>query len=80
MTQRKPGLFAFFLLWIVLSACASSPSLKQADITSTPSSARITSTSPSVVSVTPAEVIQTQAPKLIPKQNDLIFIEFFAVT
>ncbi|MEP7136507.1 MAG: hypothetical protein ABI904_16380 [Chloroflexota bacterium] len=61
-----------FLLTLFLFSCAAS----QDGISAT-------TVSPEVVSVTAAPPIastQTAAPNLIPKHNDLIFVEFFAVT
>jgi len=61
-----------FLLALFLFSCAA----PQADIsvTSAPSEAV------PAMTMTPVVLAQTVAPNLIPKHNDLIFVEFFAVT
>jgi len=69
--MRKVNLL-IFLLVLFLFACAT----PQADITVTtvPAETAFATASASIVPD------QTSTPNLIPKQNDLIFIEFFAVT
>ena len=61
-----------FLILLLLFACAS----PQEDISATSVPSEIVS----VTMAAPVVVDQTAAPKLTPKHNDLIFVEFFAVT
>ncbi len=78
MLRNYSILIALFLM--SASACASSPSLTQADMTATPLKAITSSASPSTATVAPLVLTDTPNPKFVPKQNDLIFIEFFAIT
>jgi len=70
-TTFKLCLFAFTVPLILLSCAA-----QQTDVAVTPersaSIATLTPVSPAVTTVA--------SPESVPKQNDLIFVEFFAVT
>lgn len=70
-TTFKLCLFAFTVPLILFSCAA-----PQEDMAVTP----IPSTSTSTLTSIPLAANNTPSPKLIPKQNDLIFVEFFAVT
>ena len=61
-----------FLVSMILFSCATPPE----DISATV----VPSVTVSVTVVAPVVAAQTAAPNLIPKHNDLIFVEFFAVT
>ena len=61
-----------FLVPLLLFACAA----PQEDISATSVPSEIVS----VTAAAPVVVDQTAIPKLTPKHNDLIFVEFFAVT
>ena len=66
--------FLIVLLSVVLFAC-SSPQATNYPATIAPSESM-----PTMAPVDTALPIQTATPKFVPKQNDLLFIEFFAVT
>lgn len=68
--MRKFTLLVFLVP--LLFACAA----PQEDISATSVPSEIVS----VTMAAPVVVDQTAAPKLTPKHNDLIFVEFFAVT
>ncbi len=68
--MRKLILLVFLVP--LLFACAA----PQSDISATSVPAEIVS----VTAEAPVVAEQTAAPKLTPKHNDLIFVEFFAVT
>jgi hypothetical protein len=70
-TTLKLYLFTFTIPLILFSCTA-----PQGDIAVTP----IPSASTSTVTPIPLAANNTPSPKLIPKHNDLIFVEFFAVT
>ena len=78
MTRRYPVLFILFLM--LTSACASFPGMAQEDMTATPSKVTTSSENPSITAGAPLVFTDTPNPKFIPKQQDLIFIEFFAGT
>jgi hypothetical protein len=61
-----------FIVPLLLFACAA----PQADTSATSVPSEIVS----VTTADPVVVEQTATPKLTPKHNDLIFVEFFAVT
>jgi len=61
-----------FLVPLLLFACAA----PQEDISATSVPSEIVL----VTAAAPVVVDQTATPKLTPKHNDLIFVEFFAVT
>jgi hypothetical protein len=61
-----------FLVPLLLLSCAA----PQADTVATVAPSDVVS----AIVTTPVGVPQTAAPKLTPKHNDLIFVEFFAVT
>lgn len=67
----KLCLFAFAIPLILFSCTA-----PQGDIAMTP----IPSASTSTLTPIPFAANKTPIPKLVPKQNDLIFVEFFAGT
>ena len=69
-----------FLLLILASGCASSPKMVQEDITSAPLETIISSKGLSTATSEPPIHTDTPDPKFISKQDDLIFIEFFAGT
>lgn len=69
--MRKVDLLVF-LLSLLLFSCAA----PQDRIAATVAPSEIVSVNASATSIPD----QTVVPKLIPKQNDLVFIEFFAVT
>ena len=64
--------YLFIVISLILLACAT----PQANIVATVVPAEI------VPTTVPAALIpdQTAAPTLIPKHNDLVFVEFFAIT
>jgi hypothetical protein len=64
------------LLVLLNAACASQPVAFNDGVTAIPS----TTVSAYTVSEKIPTPIQTSAPKLTPKHNDLLFVEFFAVT
>jgi len=69
--MKKHSLLIFLLVPFLLSCTAPQEGVSA------------TTVSPAVMSVTAAPPIistETAAPNLIPKHNDLIFVEFFAVT
>ena len=66
----KRYIFLFFLSLVVVSCAAP----QEKAVTPLPSTPTSVATLPTVVPFTPT------LEKFIPKQNDLIFIEFFAVT
>lgn len=70
MTRKYPVFFILFLM--LTSACASFPGTAQEDMTVTPLKA--------TTADTPLVLTDTPNPKFVPKQQDLIFIEFFAGT
>ena len=61
-----------FLVSLLLFSCA----MPKENISATV----VPSVTVSVTVVAPVVAAQTAAPNLIPKHNDLIFVEFFAVT
>jgi hypothetical protein len=69
--MRKINLLVF-LVPLLLFACAA----PQADISATV----VPSATVSVTVAVPVVAVQTATPNLIPKHNDLTFVEFFAVT
>ena len=78
MTRKYPVFFILFLM--LTSACASFPGVAQEDMTATPLKATTSSENPSITVDVPLILTDTPNPKFIPKQQDLIFIEFFAGT
>ena len=70
-TIFKLCLFAFTVP-LILFSCAASPT----DVAVTPEQ----SASLATLTPVPLAVNTPASPKLVPKQNDLIFVEFFAVT
>jgi starvation-inducible outer membrane lipoprotein len=71
--MRKINLLVF-LVSLILFSCTAPP--ENISATVVPSA----TTSGSVTMTAPVVAAQTAAPGLIPKHNDLIFVEFFAVT
>jgi hypothetical protein len=69
--MKKYTLSVLFLS-LFLFSCANLP----ADVSATTAPAEVVP----VATLTPIVPTQTVAPNLIPKHNDLIFVEFFAVT
>ena len=69
--MRKINLLVF-LVPLLLFSCA----VPQENISATV----VPSETVSITVATPIVADQTAAPNLIPKHNDLIFVEFFAVT
>ena len=69
--MMKRYLFLCFMTWLVVS-CAGPQEQASAPLPSTPTSAIPV---PTIVPLT-----STPAKAFVPKQNDLILIEFFAVT
>lgn len=69
--MRKINLLVF-LVPLIFFSCAA----PQENISATV----IPSATASVTVAAPVVAVQTATPNLIPKHNDLIFVEFFAVT
>ena len=69
-TTFKLYLFAFTIPLILFSCSAS-----QGDLAVTPQNAA----SPVTLTAAPPTVTTIASPQSIPKQNDLIFVEFFAI-
>ena len=76
MQQTYPILVNLFL--ILAYGCAASPRITQEDMTVPPLTAAPSSESSTTPTAAPLLLVET--PKSTPKQNDLIFIEFFAGT
>lgn len=78
MKRKYPVLIVIFLL--LVPGCASSPRVLQEGLMVTPLETTAASAGPSTETATPPILTDTTHPKFVPKQNDLIFIEFFAGT
>jgi hypothetical protein len=78
MQQKYPILVFLFL--ILASGCTSALKIAQEGVTVTPLKATTSSEGPLAATAAPPVHTDTPDPKSIPRQNDLIFIEFFAGT
>ena len=78
MPRNYTILIVLFLM--LVSACVSSPGITQMDMTATPLKEITSSASLSTATAMPLALTDIPNPRFVPKQNNLIFIEFFAGT